>query len=53
MRYILYTGPGEVQDISVNRTSGTMLIVTWTKLTLEEARGFVTSKILNYRLIID
>ena len=29
------------QDVSVVRTSGTVITVSWTLLTLEEARGFI------------
>ena len=38
-------------EVSVSRINGTHMNVTWVKLTLEEARGFVTGYTIRYDTI--
>ena len=36
------------QNVMISRTSGTTMTVSWTKLTLIEARGFINNYIIAY-----
>ena len=40
---VVSLAPGPVTIVDVNRVNSSHMIVTWTPLTLEEARGFVSA----------
>ena len=40
--FSLLSAPGPVTILNINRVNGTHVVVTWVRLTLEEARGFIT-----------